>query len=458
MQKNETVTLTIESLSSDGNGVGHTDGYAVFVPCSAVGDVAEVKLVKTQKTYAFGRIERIVTPSADRIANDCDSWPQCGGCAFRHIYYSAELAAKRGFVCDALTRIGHLYIEVAAVLVPPRCERYRNKVQFPVFEQTGGGLGIGFFASRSHRIVPADNCLLQDDVLNKIAHAVCELLSGTVPAYNEKTQKGMLRHIILRRSDLTKEIMLCLVINAKSMPNEEEFARMITRSFPEISTVVMNINRRNTNVITGVECRTVFGSGYIEDMLCGVPVRLSPLSFFQINNSAAELLYAKIKELAEPSVGDTLLDIYCGAGTIGLSMAKNCRKIIGIEVVPEAVVDAKHNAAAMGIANAEFIKGDAGSAAQTLLKRGETVDIAVVDPPRKGCDSVTLETLRALAPKKIVMVSCNPATLARDLAWLQEAGYSAGTVYPVDMFPRTRHVEAVVLLENNMTKEDMTPI
>ena len=284
------------------------------------------------------------------------------------------------------------------------------------------------------------------------------MLSGTVTAYNEKTQKGVLRHIILRRSDLTKEIMLCLVINAKSMPREAEFTRMITHSFPEISTVVMNINRRNTNVITGDECRTVFGSGYIEDMLCSVPVRLSPLSFFQINNNAAELLYAKINELARPSVGDTLLDIYCGAGTIGLSMAKSCGKIIGIEVVPEAVADAKYNADAMGIDNAEFIEGDAGSAAQILLKRGETVDIAVVDPPRKGCDSVTLETLRALAPKKIVMVSCNPATLARDLAWLREAGYSAGTVYPVDMFPRTRHVEAVVLLENNITKEDMISI
>lgn len=446
MKKNDIETITIENISSDGSGVGHIDGFAVFVPHSAVGDIAEIRLVKMQKNYAFGIIENLIFPSPDRIDNDCAAYPKCGGCGFRHINYRAELASKRDFVRAAVRRIGGLDIDVADTASADKCVRYRNKVQFPVCEQDGA-LAVGFYAERSHRIVTAADCLLQSGLMNRIARAACaELTKLGVSAYNEETASGTLRHIFLRQSSLTGEVMLCLVLNAGGFPAEQEFAKTITTQFPQLATILINVNRNSTNVIMGERCRTVSGSGFLSDELCGVPVRLSPLSFFQVNPAATKILYDKISELSDIGSGDTLLDLYCGAGTIGLSMARRCKKLIGVEIVSSAVADARSSAEAMDAGNAEFIACDAADAAKMLVQRGEKIDIAVVDPPRKGCDTATLDALLALAPKRIVMVSCNPATLARDLKYLTAAGYSCGTAWPVDMFPRTKHVECAVLL------------
>ena len=448
MEKNEIINLKIESISSDGNGVGHHDGMAVFVPFSAPGDIADIKIVKVLNRYAFGIIDTLTQPSASRIENDCDAFPKCGGCAFRHIDYPTELAVKHDFVTSALKHIGNLDVEVHETLSAQCAERYRNKVQFPVFNN-GGKLDIGFFAPRSHRVVSARDCRLQPKIVNKIAVDVCRILSELgVTAYDEAAQKGELRHIFVRTSNATGRIMLCLVVNAQGFRGEQRFVREIAELYPEIETVVVNINQKNTNVILGDSVRVIHGCGYLSDELCGVAARLSPFSFFQINHAAAEILYHKISELAGAGRDDTVLDMYCGAGTIGLSLAKSVKKVIGVEIVPDTVKDACYNAQTMQAHNCEFIAADALLAARQLIARKEKIDVAVVDPPRKGCSPETLDALVSLSPKRIVMVSCNPATFARDLAYLAGAGYTPGDVWPVDMFPRTKHVEAVCVLKS----------
>jgi 23S rRNA (uracil1939-C5)-methyltransferase len=448
MIKNDIVTLTISDISSDGNGVGRAGGMAVFVPHTAVGDIAEVRIAKLCGSYAYGILERLPAPSGDRIENSCPAYPKCGGCSFRHISYSAELKAKRGFIESALRRIGGLEIGVEKPLASGLRDRYRNKAQFPVSASDGGRLTAGLYAGRSHRVVPVEDCLLQDALTNRVVSAACARLGprGVTP-YNEKTLAGQLRHIVARRSGLSGQVMLCLVLNCEGFADESGFAAEMARLFPEISTIALNINRRGTNVIMGDVCRVIMGPGFLEDRLCGVDARLSPLSFFQINSPAAETLYRKISQLAAPGGGDTLLDLYCGAGTIGLSMSRSCGRLIGVESVPQAVADARRNAEAMGAENAEFIPGDAGQAARELVRRGAKIDIAITDPPRKGCGDDVIGALLTLAPRRIVMVSCNPATLARDLGRLCSSGYAAGPAWPVDMFPHTRHVEAAVALE-----------
>lgn len=446
MQKNEQYTLQIEDVSSDGNGVGHVDGVAVFVPETAVGDVATVKIVKVQRNYAFGIVTALELPSLDRTANDCPAFPQCGGCDFRHLQYQAELIAKRNFVENALRRIGGLTIEVVPVLTTGVCSRYRNKVQYPVCMHDGK-LAVGFYAKRSHRIVPIDDCLLQSALLNTIAQCCCDLLTQFgVEAYDEQTQRGLLRHLFLRQSRLDGSVLVCLILNGGGFAREQEFAVQLQTRYPAVTTVVVNTNKHNTNVILGKKDRIVLGTGFLQDTLCGVPVRLSARSFFQVNHGAATLLYETIAKLAAVQADETVLDLYCGAGTIGLSLARQCRNLIGVEIVPQAVQDARHNAAEMGLHNCEFMEADAGKAAALLAARAQRIDVAIVDPPRKGCDQATLDALLQLTPRRIVMVSCNPATLARDVKLLTEAGYQASSAYPVDMFPRTKHVESVVLM------------
>ncbi|NLC79377.1 MAG: 23S rRNA (uracil(1939)-C(5))-methyltransferase RlmD [Ruminococcaceae bacterium] len=447
LKKNDIISLRIENLSSDGNGVGHHEGFAVFVPFSTVGDLLSVRIAKLQKSYAFGIAERVLEPSADRIPVDCPHFKQCGGCTFRHISYDAEKQAKRVFVKDALLRLGGIDINVEETLSSPNPDRYRNKVQFPVASGKNG-LYAGLFSPRSHRVIPISDCLLQPAILNKIASRTCALLSSLgVTAYNEETGKGTLRHILLRQSDKTGEVMLCLVINADTLPCTEEFLK-IRDEFPQISTIVLNINRSNTNVILGRDCRTLWGEGVLHDELCSVPVRLSPLSFLQVNSLGARTLYEKVREVADIHKDDTVLDLYCGTGTIGLSLASGCKKLIGVEVVGQAVDDARKNAEAMGYTHCEFICADAGAATAELLKRGEKIDLAITDPPRKGCGDELLSCLIEMDPTRIVMVSCNPATLARDLKYLFAHGYADDTAYPVDMFPRTPHVETCVLLSH----------
>ena len=451
LQKNQILTLRIERLSSDGSGVAHSaDGEAVFVPGTAPGDEARVRIVKDCGRYAFGILDELLTPSPDRIPVDCPVAGPCGGCSLRHLDYAAELRAKQESVLDAFRRIGGLEVPVLDILPSPEVDRYRNKVQFPVGADKNGVPCIGFYAGRTHRIVPCPDCKLQPSVLNEIGNALCAFFAQQgIRPYDEQSGKGLVRHIFLRRGAHSGQIMVCLVCTRAKLPHAEQLCTALRGQFPAISTILLNVNAKNTNVILGSENHILYGPGYIEDTLCGVPVRLGPLSFYQVNTLAAERLYGVAAQYAQLTPDDTLLDLYCGMGTIGLSMAGQCRELIGVEIVPEAIESAKANAARMGeavAAKSRFFCADAGQAATQLAAEGLHPDIVMLDPPRKGCDEATLSAVVRMAPRRVVYVSCNPATAARDAAWLEKNGYHTEKVQPVDLFPRTKHCETVVLL------------
>jgi len=451
LQKNQILTLRIERLSSDGSGVTHSaDGEAVFVPGTAPGDEARVRIVKDCGRYAFGILDELLTPSPDRIPVDCPVAGPCGGCSLRHLDYAAELRAKQESVLDAFRRIGGLEVPVLDILPSPDADRYRNKVQFPVGIDKNGVPCIGFYAGRTHRIVPCPDCKLQPSVLNEIGNALCAFFAQQgIRPYDEQSGKGLVRHIFLRRGAHSGQIMVCLVCTRAKLPHAEQLCTALRGQFPAISTILLNVNAKNTNVILGSENHILYGPGYIEDTLCGVPVRLGPLSFYQVNTLAAERLYGVAAQYAQLTPDDTLLDLYCGMGTIGLSMAEQCRELIGVEIVPEAIESAKANAARMGeavAAKSRFFCADAGQAATQLAAEGLHPDIVMLDPPRKGCDEATLSAVVRMAPRRVVYVSCNPATAARDAAWLEKNGYHTEKVQPVDLFPRTKHCECVLLM------------
>ena len=451
LQKNQILTLRIERLSSDGSGVAHSaDGEAVFVPGTAPGDEARVRIVKDCGRYAFGILDELLAPSPDRVPVDCPVAGPCGGCSLRHLDYAAELRAKQESVLDAFRRIGGLEVPVLDILPSPDVDRYRNKVQFPVGIDKNGVPCIGFYAGRTHRIVPCPDCKLQPSVLNEIGNAQCAFFAQQgIRPYDEQSGKGLVRHIFLRRGAHSGQIMVCLVCTRAKLPHVEQLCTALREQFPAISTILLNVNAKNTNVILGSENHILYGPGYIEDTLCGVPVRLGPLSFYQVNTLAAERLYGVAAQYAQLTPDDALLDLYCGMGTIGLSMAEQCRELIGVEIVPEAIESAKANAARMGeavAAKSRFFCADAGQAATQLAAEGLHPDIVMLDPPRKGCDEATLSAVVRMAPRRVVYVSCNPATAARDAAWLEQNGYHAEKVQPVDLFPRTKHVECVIAL------------
>lgn len=451
LQKNQILTLRIERLSSDGSGVAHSaDGEAVFVPGTAPGDEARVRIVKDCGRYAFGILDELLTPSPDRVSVDCPVAGPCGGCSLRHLDYAAELRAKQESVLDAFRRIGGLEVPVLDILPSPDADRYRNKVQFPVGIDKNGVPCIGFYAGRTHRIVPCPDCKLQPSVLNEIGNALCAFFAQQgIRPYDEQSGKGLVRHIFLRRGAHSGQIMVCLVCTRAKLPHAEQLCTALRGQFPAISTILLNVNAKSTNVILGSENHILYGPGYIEDTLCGVPVRLGPLSFYQVNTLAAERLYGVAAQYAQLTPDDTLLDLYCGMGTIGLSMAEQCRELIGVEIVPEAIESAKANAARMGeavAAKSRFFCADAGQAATQLAAEGLHPDIVMLDPPRKGCDEATLSAVVRMAPHRVVYVSCNPATAARDAAWLEQNGYHAEKVQPVDLFPRTKHCECVLLM------------
>ena len=446
LQKNQVLTLTIERLSNDGSGVAHSpDGEAVFVPGTAPGDEADIRIVKDCGRYAFGILDTLHTPSPDRIPVDCAVAGPCGGCSLRHLDYAAELRAKQENVVDAFRRIGGLDVPVLDALPSPEVNRYRNKVQFPVGRDKNGAPCIGFYAGRTHRIVPCPDCKLQPDILNDIGNALCSFFGAHgIQPYDEVSGKGLVRHIFLRRGAHSGQIMVCIVCTRAKLPHSAELVEQLTAQFPDIATVLVNVNPRNTNVILGTETHTLCGPGFIEDTLCGVPVRLGPLSFYQVNTLAAEQLYGIAAEYAQLQPNDLLLDLDCGMGTIGLSMVDRCRSLIGVEIVPEAIDSAKANATRMGeavAARSRFFCADAGKAASQLAAEGLHPDVIVLDPPRKGCDEATLSAVVAMSPRRVVYVSCNPSTAARDAKWLETQGYRTEKVQPVDLFPRTKHVE-----------------
>lgn len=451
LQKNQLLTLRIERLSNDGSGVAHSsEGEAVFVPGTAPGDEAQVRIVKDCGRYAFGILDKLLTPSPDRIPVDCAVAGPCGGCSLRHLDYAAELRAKQESVADAFRRIGGLDVPVLDALPSPEVDRYRNKVQFPVGRDKDGAPCIGFYAGRTHRIVPCPDCKLQPGVLNDIGNTLCAFFAAHgIQPYDEERGKGLVRHIFLRRGAHSGQIMVCLVCTRPKLPHSDELVALLREKFRDIATILINVNAKKTNVILGEESVTLYGPGCIEDTLCGVPVRLGPLSFYQVNTLAAERLYGIAAEYAQLEPDDVLLDLYCGMGTIGLSMANHCRELIGVEIIPEAIDSAKANAARMGdavAAKSRFFCADAGEAAARLAAEGLRPDVIMLDPPRKGCDETTLSAVVQMSPRRVVYVSCNPSTAARDAAWLGQHGYRAEKVQPVDLFPRTKHVEAVLLL------------
>lgn len=454
LAKNDIITLEITALTNEGSGVGHYKedssdgrGMAIFVPLTAVGDVISCRVVKVLRSYAYGRVEGILIASPDRAEDGCPVYAKCGGCCFRHISYEAELRAKQGFVQDAFMRLGGLSPEFLPIQGSESPEGYRNKLQMPVSKQDGRTV-CGFYSERSHRVIPVDKCALQPELFAEITRFVTEQADRLrISVYNEEKHEGVLRHIYLRRGHYSGEVCLCLVARRK-VPEFERLAKAAAERFPEITGVVLNINRDRTNVILGEDEQVLFGRAEIKDTMCGVNVEISPKSFYQVNTPAAEALYRQAAEFARPE-GKLLLDLYCGAGTIGLSMAGKARRLIGAEIVPQAVENARENADRNSVKNAEFICADAGQAAQQLERSGERPDVIILDPPRKGCSEDTLIACAGMQPERIVMISCNAATAARDCKRLAELGYTAAMVRPFDLFPRTSHVECVVLIYKN---------
>lgn len=450
-EKNQLYEAVIEDITSEGSGVCHIDGMAVFVPDTAVGDRLTVKLVKVLKNYAYGIIDKIITPSPDRIENDCPVYKKCGGCSFRHISYEAECRIKASIVENAFRRLGGIDASYDPFISADICEGYRNKAQYPVAAAEGKTV-CGFFAQRSHRIVPVTDCALQPPVFSSILSKTLELVnSKKISPYNESSNTGILRHFYLRKGAHSGEIMLCFVVRKDISRQLMPICKELSSAFPEIKSFVMNINPDKTNVILGKDCITLLGDDLISDIMCGNTVEISPLSFYQVNTVQAEKLYAKALEFAAPDINDVIADLYCGAGTIGISMARKCGKIIGIEIIPEAVENARENALNNKISNAEFYSGDTGKVFGMLREKGCSPDIIIVDPPRKGCSEETLSQITSAAPKKIVMISCNPSTAARDAKWLAANGYSVMKICGADLFPRTRHVETVVLMSRKDT-------
>ena len=445
-EKNQVFKAEITGLTSEGSGVCRLDGMAVFVPQTAVGDICEIKIVKVLKSYAFGILEKLISPSPDRIEDNCPVYKKCGGCLLRHISYEAECRTKNSIVTDAFERIGGLSPVFDEFMGAESSQRYRNKAQYPLAVQDGKAV-CGFYAPRSHRVIPVIDCALQPVIFSDILHTVLDYINDKkLSVYDEATNSGIIRHIYLRRGAHSGEIMVCLVVRKDISRQLSALCRTLTEKYSDIRSIVMNINPKSTNVILGDECITLWGSDMITDIMCGNNVEISPLSFYQVNTAQAERLYGKALEYAAPHSSDIIADLYCGAGTIGLSMSGRAARIIGVEIIPQAVENARENALRNNITNAEFHCGDAGEVFGKLRRQGCKPDIIIVDPPRKGCSQETIEIIAEAAPERIIMISCNPATAARDAKLLSEKGYSVDKVCGVDLFPRTGHVECVVLM------------
>lgn len=446
LKKNQIEEAEITAMSSDGNGIAKIDGMVVFVPYTAVGDKLKIRIVKVQKNYSFGIIEEILEPSPDRVDDHCPVYKKCGGCAFRHISYEAELRHKAEFVQSNLRRLGGLDPVTLPITPSPLVQGYRNKAQYPIREYDGK-IEAGFFAKRSHRVISCASCDLQPAFFEQILEYTKQFLEEyNISAYDEQTGKGKVRHLYIRYGEVSGEVMVCLVVNSERLPHAAEYVEGLLKVCPQVVSVVLNINREQNNVILGQKCITLYGKDTIEDTLCDVRFELSPLSFYQVNRQAAEKLYRLAAEMAQFEGNELLIDLYCGAGTIGLSMASKVRELIGVEIVPDAVENAKENAKRCGVENARFICADAKEAAAQLAAENLHPDVIVVDPPRKGCDLEVLQAISAMAPKRLVMISCNSASLARDCKELEALGYHLEKAAPVDLFPRTTHVETVVLL------------
>lgn len=448
--KNQTYEVRIEDITLEGSGVCRIDGFAVFVPMTAPGDLARVKIVKVLKSYGFGIMEELLEPSPDRGADPCGGcgvFRRCGGCAFRHLTYKAELRLKEKAVRDAFQRLGGFTEEPLPILGAEQTDGYRNKAQYPLAVMSDGAIAAGFYARNSHRVVPAENCPLQPPVFGKILGEILEFLREyRLPVYREETGQGIYRHVYLRQAPSTGKVLVCLVAVKKNPPRIRELAERLVKKFPETAGVWVNVNPERTNVILGKNWQHIWGERELVDTLLGVELGISPASFYQVNKAQTERLYRLAFDFGEFSGDEELLDLYCGIGSIGLTAYRQIGRLTGVEVVPEAVENARKNARRNGMDRAEFFCADASGAAKRLAEQGLRPGVIVVDPPRKGCGPEVIEAIGEMAPEKVLMISCNPSTAARDCKALCGMGYRLVKYQPVDLFPRTGHVETVVLL------------
>ncbi|MCB7321231.1 23S rRNA (uracil(1939)-C(5))-methyltransferase RlmD [Lacrimispora sp. 210928-DFI.3.58] len=450
MQKNQEFTVTIEDMNEDGAGVGRLEGYIWFIKDTVIGDVVRAKAMKMKKTYGFACLVEVLSPSSFRVKPPCPVARQCGGCQLQAMSYEEQLRFKERKVLNNLLRIGRFSeeeIHMLPIMGMDHPWRYRNKAQFPFGEDKEGRIITGFYVGRTHAIIENEDCLLGVEENRKILEIIkAYMVSEGIRPYNEQTHKGLLRHALIRKGFRTGELMVCLVINGKKLPGSDKLVRMLCE-IEGMRSISYSINQEKTNVIMGKETVNLYGPGYITDYIGNVKYQISPLSFYQVNPVQTEKLYGTALEYAELTGDETVWDLYCGIGTISLFLAQKAKKVYGVEIVPQAIEDARRNAALNGIKNAEFF---VGKAEEVLPREYESnhiyADVIVVDPPRKGCDKVCLDTILEMSPKKVVYVSCDSATLARDLRYLADGGYRVEKVRCCDMFGGTVHVETVALL------------
>jgi len=443
LKKGKIYTAKVEGYSSEGLGVVRLDGAVAFVPWAVRGETVDLRIDRVMKTHALGELVKVHAPSPERAAPDCPYYGKCGGCDFRHLSYAEELRAKRQRVQDALARIGGSGVQVEEIIGAKAPDHYRNKCQYPV----GPNGEIGFFQARTHRVVPVDRCLLQPEVCDRTAKAVGNWMKRYhVPAYDEATGRGLVRHVYAR-TNRQGESLCCVVAAGRKVPREAELAALVLAAAPKTVGVVLNVNTKKGNVILGDLYRTIWGQDFIMDSLRGLEFKLSVPSFYQVNRDQAEALYGKALDFAALTGGETALDLYCGAGTITLCLAGRAKRVIGAEIVPAAVRDARENAERNGMKNVEFFCGDAADAAAMLEAEGLRPEVVTVDPPRKGLAPEVIASITAMGAERVVYVSCDPATLGRDVKLFDRYGYQAVRAAAVDMFPGTRHVETIVLLQ-----------
>ncbi len=440
MRKNEIYDIEITGMTEEGDGVGRVESMAVFIPYTIPGELVQAVIVKVNKTYAFGKLLSVIRPSSQRQKAECPYFYQCGGCQLWHMSMEAELSYKQQKVTDCLKRLGGLSLTAEAVQSPGEETRYRNKGQFPVTVD-----GIGFYKKNSHKVIPMTDCPIQGAWNQKIISAVSAWMEeAKASAYDEKKDRGMIRHIYTRSGE--NGVLVTLVTRTESIPGVPLLIEKLLKTGVQIAGILQNINPKKTNVVLGRETKVLWGEDYLLDSIGGVQFRISPLSFYQVNPKATETLYALAEEFADLKGNEVLWDLYCGIGTIGQFMAKKTGKILGVEIVEAAVENARENAIRNGIENATYFCGKAEELAPSLVEEYGRPDVVILDPPRKGCEESLLETVAESAPKRIVYVSCKPSTLARDLRYLTEHGYRLERVVPVNMFPRSSHVECVVKL------------
>lgn len=448
LSKDKMYVVEIVDIGQGGVGIGKFEGFTVFVDGGLIKDKIKVKITKSKKNYAVGEIVEILEPSPYRVERKCSKdLKDCGGCQIQELDYKEQLKIKTNEVKQVISRIGKLDdVVIHDALGMDEPFRYRNKAQFPI-QKVDGVPVIGFYKKKSHDIIPTDQCIIQHDVNDKIIKIIKTYIRAyKVSIYDEKTHTGVLRHLVTKVGFTTKEVMVVLVANGRKLPYLNELASVLKENIPGFKTLVVNVNREKTNVILGNENRVIYGDGKINDNIGDLVFEISPLSFFQVNPVQTEVLYNKALEYANLGENDTVFDIYCGIGTISLFLAQKAKKVYGIEIVEEAIKDAKRNAQINNLDNVEFYVGKAEDVVPKMYKQGKRANVVVVDPPRKGCDEKVLDTIVSMQPDRVVYVSCNPSTLARDLGYLNERGYKCLEVQPVDMFPHSVHIENVALI------------